>query len=668
MASFVAGSNRGEMTRVVPAAGRAPSSSLRDAIFRQDDILMTQILTQVNAATLNATHGPGRTPLLVEVAATLRDPERLEDVLRRLVDRGANLAARDAQGTDALKALLSRRDQPLLAATLLLRRNAPVHEFATPALGALHLALLNWQGESLKIVLDMMLCRGADVHARTPGGRTPLWLAACVVDGAMCVRSLLQACPPQERAAMVQCVSTSGDSPRGSAGAAALLHQRDPGQVVAILAVLAGYGASAASACEQACAIMHTQTAGRSFQEIHDLSLSAARTPAEPRVGIVGMPGPMTQAPAAPRVLLTPPSQENAGPTFLIRPLPRPAVGVPSHLPGASRAAQMPTERVVAAPLMPQTPQRQPQHEPRAQPVGRANISDTERLDEPVLPALQKLFIANPEPASQPTQVVRPKTLPHAEFPAVIDAEAAARRRLFMRPTAQAVASALANNAIGAMNPAYETLSLHEAARVGPYEALCQLIERNPEALTVRDRRKNGGHMPLTLGVMSLESAHVTRILSGLDEAGHLRPEVLDAPGGDGRSALAVAIELNGQRQVRELLQAGASPLLPIPQEASGLLQQWGRKARRPASNAAECAVRMNRPYVLTLLLQWDEQDAAKRQSRVHHFAPDALLQLAQSKQVMGGTDALRSAIEDAKTRRRPPLRPTAVAARGRQN
>jgi ankyrin repeat protein len=211
----------------------------------------------------------------------------------------------------------------------------------------------------------------------------------------------------------------------------------------------------------------------------------------------------------------------------------------------------------------------------------------------------------------------------------------------------------------------YHTDDIYQVARFGPVEAFAPVIALNPEALIKRDHLRTGGHMPLSLAVLSREAKHVTLMLEALKTLDYLRPDVLDAPGIDGHCALSIAIDINGQRQALELLEAGASPLLPMPRAGQGLLRLLRPFSSPTADNAAEYALRKARPYILNLLLQWDERDAAKRQSRRYNFDVAQLTTLAQSLGNAVNTPEVRDVLETAAARRRAVRR---LAARRRES
>jgi len=202
----------------------------------------------------------------------------------------------------------------------------------------------------------------------------------------------------------------------------------------------------------------------------------------------------------------------------------------------------------------------------------------------------------------------------------------------------------------------YHTLSIHQVARSGPIEAFAPVIAMNPQALTKQDHLRSGGHMPIASAVLSGEVKHVRIIIEALRSHGYLSQKLLDTPGRDGYCALSLAIKHNGQRQTFELLEAGASPLLPIPQEVEG--HSW-RRLLRPfgsgpmAANAAEFAVDQSRPYILSVLLKWDERDAARRQSLLYSFDVEQLVKRAQALGSAINTPALREALESSASRRR---------------
>lgn len=626
----------GEMTYDAAQNSHPLLQDMRVAIERGDDRTLMQLLGRAPASVLNTGFGPRATPLLVEVAAHTRSVVRLEWLLRQLTDRGAYPSVHDSSGNDALTTLLSRSDQPLQAVTLLLRRGAEVNCCNGRNLSPLHLLLLHWQGESQLVVLRMLLRRGADLNLPTPRGKTPLWLAASTPQGAQVVELLLEACPPQDRAAFVQapCRSPAGD--RGHAGTAALLHLADDAVAEQVLVLLSRHGLHPVAAARQAWDLIDTRTVERDFQGIRD---TATRALARSAVGAAQAPRRPTAAaaPQAPRIMLQPPTVEATAPQLLVRPLPMPPPQAPQKpLPRQMQPAAAangpiahPPAPSMAAPA-PEPMQPRSSHDAPALPSRPRRMAAQTLPQEPLSVVAAQferaLFIANPEP---PTQIPTTEVHPRAPTP-------------------------LAPSPAEAVHPRYETMSLHQVARSGPPEAFASVLALNPHALTTRDRLKNGGHMPLTLAVMSRDKRLVTLVLEALKSAGAMLPDILDAPGTDGRCALAVAIDLNAQHQAQQLLQAGASPLLPVPQRTTGVNQALrGLIAPRPAGDAAEYAVQTSRPYILTLLLQWDEQLTARDRNRPLAFDLAELTTLAQGRGAKSYTLALRAALEDAATRRR---------------
>lgn len=622
----------GEFTRTASPAAHPLLTAVHMAIARGDDATLLGLLSRVPAPILNMGLGPQATPLLVDVAARTQNAARLEWLLRQLTDRGAHPSARDRNGDDALMTLLCRADQPLQAATLLLRRQAEVHRCNQRGLSPLHLLLLNWQGEAQVVVLNMLLRRGADMHQPTPRGKTPLWLAASTPQGVPLVEALLQACPPRDRAAFVRAQSRSPAGERGHAGTAALLHLEDDALVEEMLVLLARHGLHPMEAARQASELLNTRTVDRSFQGIQDRASRALTLCRADRAAAAPLQAAAFAPQQAPRIMLEAPTVEAAAPQLLVRPLPLvPQAIVPpqaiSTTPSSAPAVSMPVrrehsplpsfQRLRLSPGTPEVPFTPP-------PVIQAWPQEPSSVDAAPLP--RALYVANPEPPTRvPTTVLDvPAKLPPVQATQAVAAQAS-----------------------------YETLSLHEVARSGPIEAFASVLALNPQALTTRDRLKNGGHMPLTLAVMSRDKRHVTLILEALQTAGSLTQEMLDAAGTDGRCALAVAIDLNGQHQAQALLRAGASPLLPVPQNKRGITQAFrGWVGAKPSSDAAEYAVRVGRPYILTLLLQWDEQQTVQNRRRPLKFDLDTLTALAQSQGAKTYTPTLRAALEDAAARR----------------
>jgi hypothetical protein len=103
---------------------------------------------------------------------------------------------------------------------------------------------------------------------------------------------------------------------------------------------------------------------------------------------------------------------------------------------------------------------------------------------------------------------------------------------------------------------------------------------------------------------------------------------------------------------VLELLQAGASPLLPVPQSVPGIAGFLRTLTAHTAKNAAEYALRIGRPFILGMLLTWDERDAARRQSRRYTFDVTHLTDLAQAAGNSVNTSEIRDVLESAASRR----------------
>jgi hypothetical protein len=102
-----------------------------------------------------------------------------------------------------------------------------------------------------------------------------------------------------------------------------------------------------------------------------------------------------------------------------------------------------------------------------------------------------------------------------------------------------------------------------------------------------------------------------------------------------------------------------------MPRAGQGLLRLLRPFSSPTADNAAEYALRKARPYILNLLLQWDERDAAKRQSRRYNFDVAQLTTLAQSLGNAVNTPEVRDVLETAAARRRAVRR---LAARRRES
>lgn len=649
----------GEFTRVARRPGEAApgqvssAEQLRAAILNKDDARLIALLGRTDVAALNEPTGARAAPLLVEVAANTAAQDRLAWLLRVLLHHGANPSARDRFGMDGLMTLLSRPDQPVEAATLLLRRGADVQRTNARGLGPLHMLLQHWRHHQMT-VMQMLLARGVDIVKPTPEGICPLWLAAVSADGPRLVAALLKACPVADQQRMVCAQSHHGQKELGTAGVAALMNQSDDATAVAILVQLARFGLSLREAEDQACAVHRPGAAGRSYQDYVDRCASARRS-------LLGRPPVQAAVPQPPRVILSPPSQEARQPQLLLRPLP---IAPAQSRSGCVLPANAPQSGQHAA----QVVQRAPGNVPRA-PAGTEQPPLVWAAEPPSVREYRPMggfVVANPDSSSQQAIVAGPPKASAQPAPAQGDARAP-RQILFggksldpprqigfggQPPDASAIAAAA--EVSGRLGGPFETLRIHQVARSGPLEAFGPVIKADPDALSRRDHLRSGGHMPLTLAVQSGEAEYVTRIIEALKAHNLATSAVLDAPGTDGRCALAVAIDINGQRQARELLRAGASPLLPIPQPTTGIKNMWrSASGRSSAPNAAIYAVRKGRPFILTTLLEWDERKTLQEPQRPYCFDVSELTDLARGCTDRTNAVALPEALERAQGRRR---------------
>jgi len=364
----------GERTRVVrpPAVGGRSQASmgeqLRGAIVRADDGALLRLVAQARVVDLNSTFGPQRTPLLVEVAATVENPARLEWLMRLLIDHGANPSARDALDMDALMTLLRRSDRFVDATTLVLRRRPDVQRTNARGETPLHLLLQVWRRHQ-PVVLQMLLNLKVDLFKPTPEGIFPLWLAARSHEAPPLVAAMLQACPPQLRADMARAESHDLGRELGHAGTAALLYQPDDDATETILMLLASCGLSLRHAEAQACALEQVNTVGRSYQDYMARCTGAAQgmrlgpeafgaRPSQAPEPVVSRPPkpPAARAPEPPppRSDASSPTTEAARPRALARPLPRPPVrSAPSAAPPATAVQTKASPSAQARPLEP---------------------------------------------------------------------------------------------------------------------------------------------------------------------------------------------------------------------------------------------------------------------------------------------------------------------------
>ena len=134
----------------------------------QGDLERVRSLLAANPAALNdTTWTAARTPLHAAIRG--QRPE----VARLLIERGADVNARDRDGVSVLStaALLGQTE----IATLLIDRGADLREDVDRrGLGPLHMAASRGHAE----VVSLLLARGAPLEGRQPEGVTPLHLAA----------------------------------------------------------------------------------------------------------------------------------------------------------------------------------------------------------------------------------------------------------------------------------------------------------------------------------------------------------------------------------------------------------------------------------------------------------------------------------------------------------
>lgn len=194
-------------------------------------------------------------------------------------------------------------------------------------------------------------------------------------------------------------------------------------------------------------------------------------------------------------------------------------------------------------------------------------------------------------------------------------------------------------------------LSLHEAVHFGPVQAIEAAIAAQPEALSRAKATHMGTRAPLTLAVLSLNIEHVEAVLRGMRQHHLLISSVLDAAGEDGITALSAAIDTGGLAQTEQLLQAGASPLLPVLQSPRGMAKMLRGVPTILCENAAAFAVLRRQPHILRCLLDWDELQAEQLRS---HFAFDlhALLALTLAKHHNSDSFVVREVLNAAMARR----------------
>jgi len=505
------------------------------------------MLSQVPIRYLNApTSLEGRT-LLHEAAEHAPEPE---GVIRLLLDAGANPSLLDGQGRDALMLLVRREDEPLAAATLLLRRSGEASRLDRDGASVLHVVLHSWR-HGLQILVPMLLRRQADLQRPSPQGVLPLYMAAGRAGGFDLCCSMMSHLLDEQRPAVVRALSGTQDMPLGNAGTAALLHGPHDDEVVRILVLLADHGMDLSEAEAYAYKIHNSGRARRSFQDTHRCYNRAREL----------------------RQLARPQPRQG------LAPLPPPA-----RAGGGQSVTPTPAQRFVA----PESSQIPPQPNP-------------------------SLAVSWPSQSDAPINFDIDKNVSHAR-------------------------------------------SLHNAARHGPPEVLRTTIAADPEQLRIPDHFSLGGHLPIALAVLSQDDKNVLIILEALRRHHMLDAASLDTPSNNGMCALSLALRANAQRSGVLLLEAGASPLLPIPQPPPvprRTLWGWGVR-HEPSPNAAAYCVSKNRPFFLSYLLAWDERRAEEEGGRPYAFDVASLQLLARP---IKKSLELRGVLEDAAHRRRAAAR-----------
>lgn len=167
---------------------RTPAEKLRDSVSAND---IARVRSLLKMGVRFDPPPPNYAPLIVEAAMYRRDTE----ILRLLVEAGADINATDSQGDTPLMAAAQARDDSFSGTAsllpyfrFLLDHGADIRRKNSRGETALSLAMKPGRSEAVRLLLD----RGADPNEPGPLGYTPLIYAAFANDTAR-VRELLKA-------------------------------------------------------------------------------------------------------------------------------------------------------------------------------------------------------------------------------------------------------------------------------------------------------------------------------------------------------------------------------------------------------------------------------------------------------------------------------------------